>query len=110
MERLAKVPKLIKIDCTLYNIEIGEAQLMDSKVVVPDASVAHTRAPIHRTQSSCNTSMANTLCNTSIPMDRKNQWQTGDQCSADGKNRGSKIGYTPEVGDVWYSTLFNHPI
>ena len=62
MERLAKVPKLIKIDCTLYNIEIGEAQLIDSKVVVPDASVAHTRAPIHRTQSSCNRSMANTLC------------------------------------------------
>ena len=42
MGRLAKVPKT-----KLYTIqkEIKEAQLMDSNVVVPEASAAHARAP-----------------------------------------------------------------
>ena len=55
MGRLAKVPKT-----KLYKIK--EAQLMDSNVVIPDASVAHARAPIHRTQGSDHSSMANTVC------------------------------------------------
>ena len=61
IKRLAEVPKFTA-HCTLYNIEIGEAQLMDSNVVVLDASVAHARAPMYRKQSSCNSTLANTLC------------------------------------------------